>query len=114
MLTASLTVTMLTISLTATMFVASNFRMSGPSVKILTCCLKCDVSLFARLKVTRGGRAKLCSVRQVNFNSNSFQGSFRGVLHRAVEGIALHIVGQDQPGTVPDRIVGLVQGKLSA
>lgn len=48
---------MLAGSFTATMFLVSNFRMSGPSVKTITRCLQCDVSLFTMLQITMDGRS---------------------------------------------------------
>ena len=87
-------------SFAVTVFAASDFRMRAPPVKVLAARRECDVPLFTWIEIARSCRAEFSSVGQVNLNSNSFQGFVGGVLHRAVEGIALRIVGQDQSGAV--------------
>ena len=80
--------TMFIVALTVSMFAASafsDFRMSGPSIKVFACCCKTDVYAFTRIEVSRSCWAELYSVRQVDLNPSLFQGSIRGVFHETVE-----------------------------
>jgi hypothetical protein len=47
----------------------------------------------------------------VNLNPNLLQGTVSGVFDRAVKGVALGIVVQDQPGALANGIILLGQGQ---
>ena len=101
--------TMFVVTLTVSVFAAfPHFWMSGPSIKVFAGRCQADIYSFARIEVRWRCRAKLYSIRQVNFNPNLLQGIFRGVFHETKESIALRVMVQDQSSTISDRVVAFV------
>ncbi len=74
---------------TVAVFVAAYFGVGGPSFKGFAGGGQIDIHFFAGFQIGGSCGAKFCTVGKVNFDSDSVEGLFGGVLDSTDEGVAV-------------------------